>query len=256
MKAPRGHGPVASWRRRFQHAVKERFLVRFHMALILTGVTVVGMIANRVMFLLGIGPMALRYPLAVLLAYLAFFAGVWIWIAYIRSEAPEPLQEPALAAAVTASAAAALVANAPPGSQLAPGVTLQDVADAADVGGSTLGSIGDIGGGGDEGMGYVLVAALVLAVLIAGAWLVWQAPIILTEAAFSAMLAGAVRRAAKGGEGPSWAWAVFKRTVIPFAVVALVAAGVGFGAHLACPRALTLHWALNCKDIPAERVSR
>jgi hypothetical protein len=88
--------------------------------------------------------------------------------------------------------------------------------------------------------------------VIAAGWLVWQAPAILSEAAFSATLAGALRKAAREENGPHWAWHVFKKSIVAFAVVALVAGGVGFGLRLVCPQARTMKGALHCDKDTAE----
>lgn len=248
-------GALRSWRQRFKAAVKDNFLVRFHMAIILTGVTLVGMAANKALYLAGVQLMQARYPIAVLAAYGAFFLGVWIWIAYVRAAAPASLTDPALAAPVLV---AALAAN-PAGDARrykADGslgnVDAGDVLDGAEDAVDGLGSIGDAAGSADEGAVWLLVLLLVAAILIAAGWLVWQAPAILSEAAFSATLAGAVRKAARGEDGPNWAWHVLKKSIVPFAVVALVAGGVGFGVRVVCPQARTVKAALNCDQKTAE----
>lgn len=245
-KRPPPRGSLKSWRSRFKKAVKDGFLVRFHMAIILTGVTVVGMLANKLLFKAGVPAMEARYPLAVLAAYLAFFAGVWMWIAYVQSSVPASILDPALAAPVVAAALAADPGRPrPQGARQDAG--LEDVLDGADVAGEAADGLGSIDVGGvDEGLAWVLVVVLLLAIVLAAGWLVWQAPAILSEAAFSATLAGAVRKAARGEDGPNWAWHVFKKSVVPFAVVALVAGGVGFGLRQLCPTARTLKGAVHC----------
>jgi hypothetical protein len=75
--------------------------------------------------------MEARYPLAVLAAYGAFFVGVWMWIAYVRSTAPRAILEPALAAPAVAAALA--IDPGRPRRQGGSGlesVDLEDVADA------------------------------------------------------------------------------------------------------------------------------
>ncbi len=230
------------------------------MALILVGVTLVGVLANKALYLVGLQLMEARYPLAVLASYLAFFGAVRLWIAYVHAAAPPPLQEPALAASLAGGAALALTSpRASPrrasGSRFEPGDVpgdVEDVVDASDGAIEGAGAVGEAAGSADEGLVLVLFAAVLLGVIFAGGWLVWQAPVILSEAAFSAVLAGALRRAAKGEDGPHWAWAVFKKSVVPFVVVALVAAGAAYGVRVVCPQARTLKGALHCdKDTAA-----
>ena len=69
----------------------------------------------------------------------------------------------------------------------------------------------------DEG---ILVVALVLLVSVVGGaavWMVWQAPVILPEAAFEALLAAGLVKAARRSEARGWTRGVLKSTVIPFA---------------------------------------
>lgn len=249
-------GSLRDWRRKFKTAVKGQFLVRFHMAIILGVVTVVGMLANKLLFVAGVPTMALRYPAAVAISYLAFFVGVWIWIGYVQSAAPQSLLDPRLAAPMVAAALTAAPAlSARQQRQPQTRLDHEDLADGVDGAVDGLESIGDAAGLVDEGVVWVLVLLLVAGVVLAGGWLVWQAPAILSEAAFSATLAGAVRKALRDEVGPHWAWHVFRKSVIPFALVVLVAAGAGWGARVVCPQAHTIKAALSCDAAAAELLS-
>jgi hypothetical protein len=106
------------------------------------------------------------------------------------------------------------------------------------------------GGGGGDGDGLLLLilfALLVAAILGAGAYMVIQAPVILSEAAFQAVLAGGLVKATRGSHDPGWAGSVFKATVIPFGIVLVLAGVFGYQAHKHCPAARTAHEAMsNC----------
>lgn len=243
-------GSLKSWRRAFKAAVKDKFLVRFHMALILAGVIAVGMLANKLLYKLGVPQMEVRYPVAVFAAYLAFFAGVWMWIGYVQASTPKSLLEPALAAPAVGAALAADPGGLRRRKESLPSeVDLEDAVDVVDVAGDGLDALGSAD---DDGIVWMLLLLLVAAIFVAAGWLVWQAPAILSEAAFSATLAGAVRTAARGEDGPSWAWHVLKKSIVPFAAVAVLAGGVGHWTHEACPAARTLKTALHCEQGEAE----
>jgi hypothetical protein len=100
----------------------------------------------------------------------------------------------------------------------------------------------------DDGVVVVLAVLFLVAVFGAGAWLVWEAPLILSEAAFSAVLAGAMRRASRDADGPVWAWTLFKRTALAFSAIALLSSLAGFGAQASCPEARTLQEAITCES--------
>ena len=87
-----------------------------------------------------------------------------------------------------------------------------------------------------------MVALLVLVACLGGAavWLVWQAPVILPEAAFEALLAAGLVRAARRGESRRWTRGVLKATVIPFLLVLATATFVAWAGHRACPDATRL----------------
>jgi len=85
----------------------------------------------------------------------------------------------------------------------------------------------------------VLFVLLVVAVFGAGAYVVYQAPVILSDAAFHAMLAGGLVRTARDAHDPGWMGGVLKATAIPFAIVFVLSGVFGYEAHRLCPGAAT-----------------
>lgn len=70
---------------RFKRFLKDRFSLRFHMFLILTGTALAGLLATKVLLLFNVTSMLIRYPIAVVFAYLAFFGFVKLWLTYLSS---------------------------------------------------------------------------------------------------------------------------------------------------------------------------
>src|SRR5216684_165072 len=68
---------------RLAAALQHRFFLRLHMAAILTGTLLVGLLVTRVLFLLHLNVFAVRYGLAVIAAYAAFVGFVKMWLWYI-----------------------------------------------------------------------------------------------------------------------------------------------------------------------------
>ncbi len=70
----------------------------------------------------------------------------------------------------------------------------------------------------DEGAGFVLIPLMIVLALVFGAaiLLIYEAPIILTEAAFEFLLAGVLIRQAKTIDDPNWVGSIFKSTWMPF----------------------------------------
>ncbi len=67
----------------------------------------------------------------------------------------------------------------------------------------------------------IFLIFIVIAAMLGGAiYIIYQAPVIMSEAAFNALLSGGMIRAAKKMRGEDWTGSVFKATWIPFAIIA------------------------------------
>jgi hypothetical protein len=89
----------------------------------------------------------------------------------------------------------------------------------------------------DEKGCLIALALLAVAAVIfgAGLFLIYQAPLILSEAAFQAILAGSLARRAKRLEQGDWMGSVFKATWIPFALTLVMAIAGGLIIHCCFP---------------------
>ena len=70
---------------RFKKLLSDRLFLRFHMFLILSGTFFAGLLATKILLLLHVKSMLIRYPVAVVAAYLAFFGFVKLWLFYLSS---------------------------------------------------------------------------------------------------------------------------------------------------------------------------
>jgi len=77
-------------------------------------------------------------------------------------------------------------------------------------------------------------------------WIVYAAPAILSEAAFNAVLAGALAHHTHRATHGEWIGGVVKKTAIPFALILTLAVVMGWWAQHICPTALRLTDALHC----------
>ena len=235
-------------RRRFAGRITARFFVRFHMGLIFVATVAAALVTSRVLLGIGVDSLMLRYAIATAGAYLVFFVLVRAWIFYVARLAPHDghLDPPDSSPSGHGSGPSFHGGGGQSGGGGASG-SFDSSVDEVPV----LRTTGDVGGGKgggwdlpfdlDDGLIFV-IALLVLIAFLGGAavWLVWQAPVILPEAAFEALLAGGLVRAARRGESRGWARGVLRATVIPFVLVLLAATFVGWAAHRACPEATRL----------------
>ena len=85
-----------------------------------------------------------------------------------------------------------------------------------------------------------MLALLLLVVFGAGAYLVYAAPEILSEAAFQELLAGGLIKASKKMDGPGWIGSVLKATWVPFVIVLVMTGVFGWVAQTHYPHATRL----------------
>ncbi|MEP7367439.1 MAG: hypothetical protein ABI972_29620, partial [Acidobacteriota bacterium] len=101
----------------------------------------------------------------------------------------------------------------------------------------------------DEGIWILLaLAAVILAIFGAGAYLIWAAPEILPEIALGALLASSLKRSAKRAESAGWLRSVLSCTAIPFGIVFVLVCVLAYTVHHTCPGAPRLIDALTCPD--------
>ena len=98
-----------------------------------------------------------------------------------------------------------------------------------------------------ELLGYLLLFLLIVgSLLIVAAYLVWQAPVILVEAAFEVWLASTLLSRIHDFERRGWVPITARATIVPFAYVVVTAMIVAWWLQHVCPAAATLRAALTC----------
>lgn len=222
-------------RRRVREWLEERFFLRIHMTLILLGTFLAGVVATRVLMLAGVNVLALRYAIAMCLAYLVFLVLVKLWLMYVGSDGELSLDVPDVVDLMLRDGTTMTASSGIRGGGSGPSFDL------------------DLGVGDDLG-GIVLMIVLIAVVVLLGGiaiYFVYTAPALLGEAAFEAVLAASIARRAKRAEGSGWIGAVWRATVWPFAGVLLLSMLLGWVAQKHCPEALRLRDAVNCGNLRA-----
>jgi hypothetical protein len=228
------------------------------MALMLTALGASGLLISKVLLEVGVRSMLERYLIAVAFSYALFFLFIKLWLIYISPPKPKPR-----------------LPSRDSGNAIDLGNLSLDVAqESTVVGDHVFGAGGDFGGGGatdlwggdtapaiistrstsggsgrgspvfdfdlDEGIVLIVLALLVLSIFGAGAYLVYAAPEILSEAAFEALLAAGLIKASKKMDGSGWMGSVLKATWIPFVVVLVMTGIFGMVAQAYYPHAARL----------------
>ncbi len=211
---------------RVRQWLEQRFFLRIHMTLILGGTFLAGVVTTRMLMLGGVNVLAVRYAIAICLAYFVFLVLVRLWLMYVGSG----------------------------------GQAHVDVGDTIDVAlseGQPMASLHSSGGGGggfdldlggDLGDIVFMIVLIVIVLLLGGLaiYFIYTAPALLSEAAFEAVLAASIARRAKKAEGSGWISVVWRATVWPFVAVLALSVLLGWLAQRRCPDALRLRDAISC----------
>ena len=249
----------------YEQRILHDHFVRFHMSLILAAVIASGVLASRGLLLSGVHSLRLRYPLAVLGSYLVFLLLVrlWIWYVSIRCAAKTRMGSfnvggfsgggsfggggrgsPGFSGFGGGDSGGAGASSSWDSNVAAASIPSQPAP--APSGSSSWFPKLDFDCDSSDGWWVViLLAALILAILGSAGYLVWVAPHILPEAAGQALLATTLTRVSKE-EHHNWMRGVLYSTWIPFAVVLILAAVLGWEAHHYCPSASRLVDVFHC----------
>jgi hypothetical protein len=249
---------------RFSTALKRRFFLRVHMFVIVGGTVAVGLLVTKILLITHERNLAFRYGLAVVVAFAAFLGFIKLWLGYVglcltrkqrSGDGGDWLNVIDFDGGgvstggsvggggpqIEAGSGSSFGGGGAGGSWGEP-VAAPVKASSSSGGGFNLGDIGC-----DDDLGIViLVAVLVLAIALAGFYVIWAAPAILSEAAFQGVLAAALARRAKKISNGTWEGSVLRSTAIPFIVVLALAITLGVYAQKRCPSAMRLREALHC----------
>lgn len=219
---------------------------RLHM-LSLVGVTgLAGFLASFGLLHAGMRSMAVRYPLAVLIAYVVYLALLRLWLARFRLRAPAARDASSLDLGhidilqvpwhdLWSSPSRATPDFGGGGGFAGGGASRDfDVAGAVVASKAPGASTSSHGGGGfnidlDEGALVALIVVAVIAVLVLGVavYVVWIAPTLFAELILDAGLATGLYRQAKGLQHRPWVVSALRQTVVPALLVAALLAIAG-----------------------------
>jgi hypothetical protein len=180
--------------RRVALSLARRSPVRLQMALIVAVTGAVGLALSAVLLHVGVRSMAVRYPLALALAYLVFIGLLALWL---RTRARDYLD----------------LANLPdPSPATAPPACRESEIFSIDI---------------DEFALPLAAVVFILALALATLYLVWIAPALFAELLVDSALSYALYRRMRFDERRHWLATAFERTALPFAATAVLVALAG-----------------------------
>jgi hypothetical protein len=254
-------------RKAFKKHLGRRYSLRLHMVLILLATALSGVLFSKVLLFFGVLDFRIRYPLAVVFAYLVFFGCIRLWLSCISSTKeskasgsdwvvdfiPSPSSGGGGGKEIPSfhggggrfAGAGASASFESPDETLVKGAILADSQQTS--GDSASKAVGEVLGDAAGALGddNIIVAVIVLVVLVAtiltsSAVLLYGAPDILSEAAFEGLLAVSLIKRARVISETAWAGSVLKTTWKPFAVILVVAFLSGAVLHSFFPHAVKL----------------
>ena len=245
---------------------KQRFIknvfTRFHMSLILLGTILSGVIFSKILLIVGLQHMIIRFIIVLTFAYLSFFLFMKLWLHYLTTPYRKNRQDGSLLDAVDVitsvpdftSTSGAQVVKGHGGEFGGAGASgswendssLSDIPVSEGMTGSAE-SIGEItaeasgeavAGLADEGVILLIPLALLLLVIFGGGvYLIYEAPVIISEAAFELILATTLLKKAKKIDNPNWMGSVFRSTWPAFSLTLVITIVIGWALMAYCPQA-------------------
>ena len=253
----------------FKHRLTDRigksYFLRFHMFMILSATILSGVLCSKILVHAGLHSMPLRYGIAIAFSYLLFFLFIKLWLLYIGVGINTQLQidkkfdsswttdvlpvpdgltfgggDTGTFAGFQGGASGGSGAGGSFAESIPPG---EGVTHA----GSGSGAFADAGCILDEGddsvltlIAIVLLVIIVLSIFVAGGYLIWSAPVLLSDAAFHALLVAGVARKVRQPEETHWQTAIFKATWWMFLLVLVLSLAFGIVAQMVFPDAVTI----------------
>lgn len=197
---------------RMRSALESNEYPRLRMLLIVSLTGGCGFLASYVMLQGGLESIALRYPLALCVAYVAFLVQLWIWL---RSRPDDYLDTP----------------DAPDfGAGDSAGSGEWDFPRHSASHRADTGSFNDLNVDvGDDFAIPLLVIVFVVIIAFASLWVVYAAPALFAELLFDGLLAAGLYKRLRSSDARHWLDTALRRTWLPFALtlLALFAFGVG-----------------------------
>jgi len=247
-------------------ALQGQYSTRFHMFLIVAASISIAVLTTRMMLSAGVTAMWVRYAVALLLAYGAFFTGVWVWLhlsrygRHLRADwgrRNEWSGDPGLDIIpninLGGGSGAATPADIPfqgaggsfDGGGAGRSWDVPDTSVALDMPGSgVLDGVSGVADVGDEGGCLLVIAGILIAIALfavfgATAYVIYQAPAILAEVIFEVLLGSPLARGARALDSANWAAVLLKKTWRAFAMMAGAAMIFALFCDAAFPQATT-----------------
>lgn len=216
----------------------------------LTGAT--GLLASFILLRAGVDSMMVRYPLALVFAYLIFLLLLWLWL---RTKPEDYLDVPDLSGLPGRGSGDVSIPFRGGGGDFGGGGASGSFDGPADAGVSIpSSSISDAAGSivdADEVAIPIVAVALAIGFAVASLYVIYIAPILFAELMVDGALSYALYRHLRSEDSPHWLATACRRTVLPFGATAVFLAIVGAAMSAYAPGARSVGEVMH--HTPAQR---
>lgn len=214
---------------------------RIQMFILVTLTGLAGFGASAAMLLAGIDTMALRYVLAMGVAYVVFLLLLWLWLRTRAEEYVDALPTYGGGGEGTASADAQAGFAGGGGTFDGGGASANVDFGPKDSGidaiaEKPLEAIGQA----DEAAIPLAIVLVALGIVLSSLFVIWSAPVLFAEILVDALLATGLYRRLRTLDPRHWMFAALRRTLLPFVLTTLAAGAAGWGMQAHAPEARSL----------------
>ena len=206
--------------------------IQMFMLVSLTGLGGLG--ASFLMLHGGVTGMALRYTLAMGIAYCVFLLLLWVWLRVRADDFMEGADLVDLADVVDASGQSTFGGG---GGSFDGGGASANFTSASD---SPVGDVLDVAGSADDAAIPIAVVLFVVAIVLSSLYVVYTAPVLFAEMLVDSILSASLYRRLRGLDAGHWIESAVRRTIWPFLLTTLVVAAAGGIMGHSVPEANTL----------------
>lgn len=243
-------------KQKFKKKFAKKVFTRFHMTLILLGTILSGIIFSKILLVAGLNHIILRFIVVLVFAYFSFFILMKLWLYYLtgpyrKSKITENLVDtadtitsvPDFSPAISAPNMSGHGGEFGGGGASGVWAEVGGVAETAStVGETATEAAGEaVSGLADEG-GIILISLIILLIALfgGGIYLIYEAPVIISEAAFEFILATTLIKKARSIDSPNWIGSVFRATWPAFALTLVLTIIAGWVIMTYCPQAIKI----------------
>lgn len=230
--------------RKIQSDLERDSFPRLQMFLLVTLTGATGFVASYLFLRAGLVEMWLRYLVSFGVAYLMFFALLWLWL---RTRAGDYADIPDISGAPTFGSDGSSVGGkacysgkgggfdggGASGSFDAPSDGILGIDDSGRSGGDALGSVADA----DDFAIPLVILVFIGAMVFSSLFMVYSAPVLFAELLVDGVLSASLYRRLRGLETRHWLETALRRTALPFAMTAIIVAASGWAMTLYAPGA-------------------